>query len=38
MLDFTDGVTWFVTGLGTTLLFVALIVAFAYVARKGDLR
>lgn len=36
MLDFTDGSTWFLSGLGVTLFFVALVLVFALVARKAE--
>lgn len=38
MPDFTDGSTWFAAGLGTTLVFVALIVLVALLARKTQPR
>jgi hypothetical protein len=38
MLDFTEGTTWFFSGLGVTAFFVALIVAFAWFARRAEHR
>lgn len=38
MLDFTDGSTWFFSGLGVTLFFVALVFLFAFVARRLEHR
>ena len=40
MLDFTEGTTWFFSGLGVTAFFIVLIVVFAWFARRqssGDL-
>jgi hypothetical protein len=36
MLDFTDGTTWFVAGFTVTALLVALVVLFAFVARRVE--
>jgi hypothetical protein len=36
MLDFTEGSTWFFGGLGLTLFFVLLIVAFAAFAKAAE--
>lgn len=36
MFDFTDGTTLFLSGLGITLFFVALVVVFALVAQKVE--
>ena len=36
MLDFTEGWTWFATGLATTLFFAALVVAFGLLAGRVD--
>jgi hypothetical protein len=38
MLDFTDGTTWFLSGLGVTVFFVVLVVLFALVARRAEQR
>lgn len=38
MLDFTDGPTWFLSGLGVTLFFVVLILVFAFLASKAEHR
>lgn len=38
MLDFTDGTTWFLCGLGVTALLVVLVAAFAMFARKVEPR
>jgi hypothetical protein len=38
MLDFTDGTTWFVCGLGVTALLAAAVVVFAMLARRIELR
>ena len=38
MLDFTEGTTWFLSGLGVTALFVVLIVVFAWFARRAEQR
>lgn len=36
MLDFTQGWSWFVAGLGTTLFFALLVIVFAAFARKAE--
>jgi hypothetical protein len=36
MLDFTDGSTWFFSGLGVTMFLVALVFVFAFAARKAE--
>jgi len=38
MLDFADGSTWFLSGLGVTLFFIALVFVRAFVARKAESR
>jgi hypothetical protein len=38
MLDFTEGWSWFIAGLGTTLFFVLLLVVFAVFARRAEHR
>lgn len=38
MFDLTEGSTWFFSGLGVTLLFVALVFLFALFARRVDQR
>jgi hypothetical protein len=38
MLDFTDGSTWFFSGLGLTMFCIALVFVFAFVARKAESR
>ena len=38
MLDFTQGLTWFVTGLGTTIFLVLLMLLFAFFAQRAEHR
>ena len=38
MLDFTEGTTWFFSGLGVTTFFIVLTVVFAWFARRAEQR
>jgi hypothetical protein len=38
MLDFTEGTTWFISGLGVTAFFIGVIVVFAWFARRAEQR
>jgi hypothetical protein len=38
MLDFTEGTTWFFSGLGVTTFLIVLIVVFAWFARRAEQR
>jgi hypothetical protein len=38
MLDFTQGASWFVAGLSTTLILVLLMIVFAFFARRAEHR
>ena len=38
MLDFTEGSTWFVAGLGATVFVFALVLLLAFIARKAEHR
>ena len=38
MLDFTDGTTWFLSGLAVTLFFATLVAVFALLARRVEHR
>jgi hypothetical protein len=38
MLNFTEGTTWFFSGLGVTAFVIVLIVVFAWFARRAEQR
>jgi uncharacterized membrane protein len=38
MLDFTQGFTWFVAGLGTTIFLVVLMLVFVFFAERTEQR